>query len=110
MVPNTESKKKIGFRTSALELQDKFEEIFKQARSNKEAWNKTQESIMAAYKDFRVKTKAKSEPETARYRSIVSFFLVTQSLISIIGVHLSDIEEHLVTCEKSIDKLHLKIK
>ena len=107
---DAEIKRRIGFATSATELQDKFDELSAKVDEREKYWNK-----LRAY--FRNETKEVRE-ETGREKDKLAILALTnfrQCLVELqamclLGEDIARIQRHIVDLEKSIDKLHLKVK
>ena len=109
-MPVEKSKSKLGFRTSALDLQEKFEDIFLAIGEKEKSWQEIYDLCLNEIKS------AKEELEKSKdvmYRDALRnliLCLTTLLGISLLGTNVAIIENRIAELDKSIEKLNLKAK
>lgn len=107
---NSETKPRIGFRTAAAELQDKFEEIFSKAQLTEDSWVDVRESWEKIGEKLVNWRGGKSSEEFSMLLSLLELSVLIGRVQAVAGKQLTNIEKRVVALEKSIEKLHLKVK
>jgi hypothetical protein len=107
---DTKTKSRIGFRTTAVELQDKFEEVFSKVQLTEDNWDDLGEMWKNMSENLVTWRGAKSSKEFRMLLSILELSSVIGRMLAVTGKQLSKIEKRVAACEKSIEKLHLKAK
>jgi hypothetical protein len=102
-------KSRLGFKTTATELQDRFEKLLEEVENKDKLWSEFSEFAASTGKEMN--EKITSEASIGNLVSIVETeFLATLSIIGLLGRMLAQIEGRVVDLEKSIERLHLKVK
>ena len=110
-----DKKQRVGYRTSATELEDEFAEINKLLDAKKVEWDEIRKSaIEGLYKWMReFETREKSGCSSPGELQLLGRFMEYWRIVNIIarlGVDITNIHERLVNVEKSVKDLNLSIK
>ena len=106
-----EEKLGLGFRTAATELQDKFEELSAKAERNEKDWRGLRVQVESIKEGVTSELLSKKGEGIVLFPRTVYFqHLIEMGVICLLGESMAKIEARLVELEKSIDKLHLKVK
>ena len=98
----------LGFKTSASELQGRFDQLFKKAEDKEKAW--------AEFVKWTHSQGTETSAQVTKEPSLGNLGMVTvaesamiMSYIGRLGITLAKIEKRLINIEKSIERLQLKI-
>lgn len=108
-------KEGIGFRTSASDMQDRFDEVRKLLMRKEAQWGKLRElSSSRRARLFRQLQDAEKSPDTSEYEKIILGNLVdhwdTMAVIAEIGKAILATHKRLAKIEKDIEELKLRSK
>ena len=113
MTEREKGKRRLGFKTSASEIQDEFEELFSILAIGKVNWSKMVDQTNEYYKVSKDKLeearKLKSGEAFTRILALQRY-LSLSNLIAQLGTQLTLVQEHVVRCEKAIEELKLRTK
>ena len=111
----SKAKGKLGFITSATEIQDKYEALLKETEKSEENWKDLLRSIFNVDRDMAqqvgvlLKAGGADESSLDTLMNLRAHSLSAQFICSL-GVSISRIEQKLTKLEKSIEQLHLQRK
>jgi len=104
-----ENKSRLGFRTGATELQDRFEKLFNEVENKEKAWDEFIKFVNSTNEEVNANITTESSNKNL---GLINFreCLTTLAVIGLLGKILANIEVRVVDLEKSIERLHLKVK
>lgn len=106
-----ENKSKIGYRTTATELQYKFEELSANVERNEKDWSELMSLFDSLKEEAKSKIGSEKNPSIALFPELMRFqHLIEMSMMCVLGESIAKVEGRIVKLEKSIDNLHLKVK
>ena len=97
-----------GFKTSASELQGRFDQLFKDVEDKEKAWAEFLKWTLDQSKG--TGTKVTTQVSLGNPGMVTAESVMIMSYIGRLGITLAKIEKRLINIEKSIDRLHLKIQ
>jgi len=101
------SERRLGFSTSATELEDKFEELSSILKKEGESWENLEDAVRSELKA--AMTSAENMEVAIAQLSFKQFGMILAAICRL-GVSIADIERRVIKLEKSIERLHLKVK
>ena len=115
---SSKSKPGIGFKTSASEIQDKFQIILEKTQIEKSDLNELLKILNPEIKRMQslLKEQIESNPSDVGKLQVLHFNfgyadrLIIERMIGILGLKLCELHEDIVKLEKSINELRLQTK
>jgi hypothetical protein len=110
-----EKRKRIGYTTSASEMQDRFEEIQTLLGARKVKWSKLRKIADSTWEELgklcEKTSELRNQPQELMFqlRESQGFFL-TMTLLARLGIELTETHERLTSVEKSIAELSRRLK
>jgi hypothetical protein len=104
-----ENKPGLGFRTAATELQDRFEKLSKEVENKEKEWSELIKFVASLNKEIIAKVTTEGSVRDIALINL-SECLITLANIGQLGKTLANIDGRVVNIEKSIERLHLKVK
>ena len=108
------SKRKLGFITSALERESKFEETFSRIEARRGSWQELTDQVASEYTEemATLDSLIESGSSAERLQTHLTFitYLMTTRAISMVGTSVSDVEARVSELQKAIESLRLEVK
>lgn len=107
----SDEKEKIpwGFRTTSAELQDRFERLFKEVENKEKEWAEFTEWSLSKGNEIRDKVTTELNIKNLGWLVMIESTTI-MALIGQLGEVLGSVEKRVISLEKSIENLHLKVK
>jgi len=105
------NKSRLGFRTGATELQDRFEELSAKAERSEKDWSELRFHLDSLKEEIKSEIGSEKKQSIALFPELMRFqHLIEMSMMCVLGESIVKVESRIVKLEKSIDNLHLKVK